>query len=101
MASDAAGYSEPLLRTADRNAPPWPGGGAMSDTASSTATSVGTAHSSRIDSHTRGRMTSLRSSTVIMAITPVAGQLEHDILQGAAFLADRRDPDAVPDQCRV
>ena len=57
-ASAAAGNSWPLLTTADRNAPPRPGGGARSVTASSTATSAGSAHSSAQHSQTRRRRSS-------------------------------------------
>jgi hypothetical protein len=41
----AAGNSTPLLSTADRNAPPCPGGGGMRVVARNTATVNGSAHS--------------------------------------------------------
>ena len=64
-ASAAAGKSWPLLTTAERKAPPRPGGGARPVTASRTATSVGSAHSSAQHSQTRRRRSSRPSSTAV------------------------------------
>ena len=71
-ASAAAGNSCPSVTTADRNAPPWPGGGGMSATASTTATSAGSAHSNAQHSHTRRRPSISRSSMPI--IGPITGR---------------------------
>ena len=74
IASAATANSDPLASTADRNAGPSPGRGAMPVTDTSTATSVGSALSSRIVTQVRGRRNSLASSTrIIGAPGPSAG----------------------------
>ena len=97
-ASAAAGKSWPLLTTADRNAPPRPGGGARPVTASSTATSAGSAHSSAQHSQTRRRRSSRPSSTPVTTglasprsasdpVGSVSGELQHHLLQASAARA--------------
>src|ERR1022692_2144031 len=70
IASAAAGYSDPLDRTADSSAGPWPGGGARWVTATNTATTTGSPHSSARLTQLLGRRTSFTSSTQITPITP-------------------------------
>src|SRR6266545_275889 len=67
IAIAAAGYSDPLLSTADRNAGPRPGGGARWVVARNTATVTGSAQSSPTVTQVRGRRSSLTSSTRITA----------------------------------
>ena len=71
IASAAAGYSEPLDSTADSSVGPWPGGGARWVTATNTATSTGSPHSSARLTQVRGRRASLTSSTLITQAHPL------------------------------
>ena len=70
IASAAMPNSEPLAVTADRNAGPWPGRGAIPVQARSPATMVGSRLSSPTASHVLRRPNSLRSSTSISAAPP-------------------------------
>ena len=68
MPRAASGNSVPSVSTADRKGGPVPGRGPRSVTASSTATSVGSALSATMVTQVRGRRSSLISSTRIMAL---------------------------------
>ena len=65
----------PSVSTGDRNAGPVPGRGPRSVTASSTATSVGSASISAMVAQVRRRRTSLASSTRIMTAAPTRSAL--------------------------
>ena len=70
MASAAMANSDPLAITAERNAGPCPGRGAIRVHASSTQTSVGSRLSRPIATHVRRRPNSLTSSTRITGPPP-------------------------------
>src|ERR671914_653569 len=82
MASAAAGYREPLDRTADRNVGPSPGCGAILVMPRNAATRAGSPHSRPIAIHVRGLRSSLTSSTLVM-VDPIRtrpGHLEQALL---------------------
>ena len=69
-ASAAAGYSSPSCSTADRNALPWPGGGARWVIVMKIATMNGSAQVSTRLIQVRGRRNSFTSSTLIKKNPP-------------------------------
>src|SRR5450759_4147071 len=69
IASAAAGYSDPLDRTADSSAGPWPRGVCGCLTATDTSTAAGSQHSGSRLTRLLGRRTSFTSSTLITAVT--------------------------------
>jgi len=112
-ASAAAGYSEPLRSTADRNAAPWPGGGVMCVVARKTATTMGSAHSSATLTHNPGAQATVsavpprsrRTTTdvvdnglvdIVDPVRAMPGHLEHDLFQRAPLRADLANVDAAP-----